>query len=121
MNANNARDVDCICNSLAMQCLSGYALKPSFVDPAYATTIRIAYQEINRQRRILSDNLEIIQQYNLEYSFDRTPEQTRIEKLMDHICKLEDAAREKTTSRAEKTSLRAEKSSHKVKKTCLYN
>ena len=114
MNANNARDVDSICNSLAMQCLSGYALKPTFVDPAYATAIRIAYQEINRQRRILSDNLEIIQQYNLEYSFDRTPEQTRIEKLMDHICKLEDAAREKTTSKAEK-------SSHKVKKTCWHN
>ena len=108
MNANNARDVDSICNSLAMQCLSGYALKPFFVDPAYATAIRIAYQEINSQRRILSDNLEIAQQHSLRYSFDMTPEDTRIEELMDHIHKLEDATREKTTSKAEK-------SSHKVK------
>ena len=59
MNANNARDVDSICNPLAMQCISGYTLKPFFVDPTYATAIRIAYQEINRLRRVLSDNLEV--------------------------------------------------------------
>ena len=34
---------------------------------------------------------------------------------MDHIHKLEDAAQEKTTSRAEKSNLGAGKSSHKVK------
>ena len=33
-NANEARDVDCICTSSAMECLLGYALKPSF-DPAW--------------------------------------------------------------------------------------
>ena len=104
MNANNARDVDSICNSLAMRYLSGYALKPSFVDPTYATAIRIAYQEINHQRRILSNNLEIAQQHNLKYSFDRTLEQTRIEELMDHIHKLEEVAQEKTTSKAEKSN-----------------
>ena len=77
MNANNARDVDCICKSFAMQYLSGYALRPSFTNPAYSTAIKIAYQQINRLRRILSDNLEIAQQHNLRYSFDRNPEQIR--------------------------------------------
>ena len=104
VNANNARDVDCICNPLAMQCLSVYALKPFFTNPAYSTAIKIAYQEINRLRRSLSDNLEIAQQHGLRYSFDRTPEQTRIEELMDHIHKLEDSARGKSSSRAVKNS-----------------
>ena len=40
MNANDARDVDCICTPLAMECLSGYALKPSFIDPAYSTAVK---------------------------------------------------------------------------------
>ena len=47
MNANNARDVDFIYTPLTMECLSGYALKPSFIDPPYSTTIKMAYQEIN--------------------------------------------------------------------------
>ena len=48
VNANNTRDVDNICTPLAMQCLSGYALRPSFIDPAYSTAMNMAYQEINR-------------------------------------------------------------------------
>ena len=107
MNANNAKDVDCICTSFAMQCLSGYTLRPpSFIDPAYSTTVKMAYQEINRQRRILSDHLEIAQQHNLRFNFDRTPEQAWIEELMDHIHKLENTAREKSDDRVEKSSSR---------------
>ena len=40
--ANNARDVDCIYTPLAMECSLGYALKPSFIDPAYSTAVKMA-------------------------------------------------------------------------------
>ena len=59
MNANNARDTDSICTPRAMQCLTGYALRPSFIDPAYSTAMNIAYQEINRHRRPFNSSLEI--------------------------------------------------------------
>ena len=104
MTANNARDLDSICNSLAIQCLIGYALRPSFIDPAYSTAISIAYQEINHLRKILSDNNDIAQHHDIRYSICRAPEQTRIEKLMDNIHKLENAARWKSNSKADKNS-----------------
>ena len=44
VNANNARDVDSICTPHTMQCLMGYALRPSFIDPAYSTAVKMAYQ-----------------------------------------------------------------------------
>ena len=115
MNANNVRDVDSICTPLAMQCLSGYALRPSFVDPAYSTAMNMAYQEINQHRRSLSHILKTAQQHNLRFNFDRTLEQGRIEELKEHICMLEVTAQEKIISKAEKISSRAEKSSHRVK------
>ena len=90
MNANNARYVDSICTPYAIQCLMGYALRPSFIDPAYSTAVKMAYQEINRQQRSLSNSLKIAQQHNLKFNFDRTPEQARIQELMEHIHKLED-------------------------------
>ena len=92
MNANNARDTDSICTPRAMQCLTGYALRPSFIDPAYSTAMNIAYQEINRHRRSLSNSLEIAQQRNLKFDFDRTLEHARIQEFMEHIHKLKDAA-----------------------------
>ena len=49
VNANNARDVDSTCTPYAMQCLIGYALRPSFIDLAYSTVVKMAYQEINQQ------------------------------------------------------------------------
>ena len=83
---------DSICTPLAMQCLSGYALSHSFIDPAYSTTMNMAYQEINQHRRSLSRSLEIAQQHNLRFNFDRTLEQARIEELREHIHKIEDNA-----------------------------
>ena len=41
--ASGARDTDSICNAQAMQCLTGYALKPSFHDPTYTVIMIIAY------------------------------------------------------------------------------
>ena len=63
-----------------------------------------AYQEINWHRRSLSNTLEISQQHNLTFDFDRTLEHARIQELMEYIRKLEDAARESSSSRAQKSS-----------------
>ena len=41
-NANDPRDINSICNARAMQCFTGYALSPSFHDPAYTVAMRIA-------------------------------------------------------------------------------
>ena len=104
MNSNNARYVDCICTSLAIQCLSGYALSHSFIDPAYSTAMNMAYQEMNQHQRSLSRSLETAQQYNLRFNFDKTLEQARIEELRDHIHKIEDSTQGKISSRAKKSS-----------------
>ena len=66
-------------------------------------------------RRLLSDNYDIAQQHDVRYPIYRSPEQSRIEELLAHIRKLEDAAREKSSSKAEKGGLKAGKSSYKVK------
>ena len=47
-NASDARDIDSICNAIAMHCLTMYALRPSFHDPAYTVAMKIAYHEINQ-------------------------------------------------------------------------
>ena len=100
MNANEARDMDCICTSPAMECLSGYALKPSFNDLAYSTAIAIAYQEIKHLQRMLNDNYDIAQQHDVRYSICRASEQAEIEELRDHIHKLENSAKGNSSSRA---------------------
>ena len=56
----------------------GYTLRPYFIDPAYSTTVKMAYQEINRHRRSLSSSLEAAQQHNLKFNFDRTLVQAQI-------------------------------------------
>ena len=40
-----ARDLDNIRTDEAMQCLIGYALRPSFSDPAFATAIKLAKEK----------------------------------------------------------------------------
>ena len=90
MNADNARDVDCICTPFAMQCLLGYALSP-FIDPAYSTVVNMAYQEMNQHRWSLNRSLETAQQHNLRFNFERTLEQARIKEQRYHIHKIEDS------------------------------
>ena len=92
MNANETRDVDCICTSPTIECLTGYALKPTFNYPTYSIAIAIAYHEIKRLQKILSVNYDIALQHDVRYSICRTPEQARIEQLKDHIQKLEHSA-----------------------------
>ena len=79
----------------------------------------MAYEEINRQRRILSNNIEIAQQYHLRYSFDRTPEQTSIEELMNHIHKIENSARGKDNARANKNSPVTKECSKRTKRVAV--
>ena len=47
----------------------------SFTDPTFSIAMKMTYEEINRQRRMLSNDLEIAKQHHLNYSFDKTPEQ----------------------------------------------
>ena len=119
VNANNAKDTDIIYTPCAMQSLMGYALRPSFIDLAYSTAVKMAYQEINQHRRSLGSSLEIAQQHNLKFNFDRTPEQARIQELMDHIRKLEDTAGEKSSSRAEKSSPKVKKHVGRTKRVAV--
>ena len=102
-----------------MDCLSGYALKPSFIDPIFSTAMKMTYEKINRQRRMLCNDLEIAQQHHLDYSFDRTPEHARIEELMDHIRKIESFAREKSSSKVARSSPATKECSRRTKKVAI--
>ena len=119
MNANNARATNSICTLCALQCLIGYALRPFFIDLAYSIAVKMTYQEINRKWRALSNSLEIAQQHNLRFNFDRTLEQARIEELIEHIHKLEDTAQEKSNSRAKKSSPRVKERVRRTKKVIV--
>ena len=47
-NPAKARDIDSIYTAEAMQCLVGYALSLSFLDPSYATAFRISREKIHQ-------------------------------------------------------------------------
>ena len=97
----------------------GYALRPSFIDPAYSTAVKMAYQEINWQRRSFSNSLEIAQQHNLRFNFYKTLEEARIEELMEHIRKLEDTAGEKSSSSTEKSSPKIKERAGRTKRVAV--
>ena len=42
LDPSNAWDLDSICTAKAMQCLVGYALRPSFLDSAFTVAIKLA-------------------------------------------------------------------------------
>ena len=106
-NTSSARDTDSICNSLTRQCLTGYALRPSFCDPAYTVTMRITYQEINQLQQALNRSIDIARQHKLKFAVNKTPEAARIKELQELINKLEATAQGKSSSKAEKGSSKA--------------
>ena len=57
-NASDAKDTDSICNARAMQCLTRYALRPSFNDLAYTVAMRIAYHEINQLQFAINRSMD---------------------------------------------------------------
>ena len=54
---------------------------------------------------MLCTNLEIAEQYHLNYSFDRSLEQARIEEPIDHIRTVENSAQEKKALKQLKAAL----------------
>ena len=84
-----------------MKCLSGYALKPSFHDPAYTVAMRIAYQEINQLQFAINRNIDTALRFKLNFDVDRSPEAARTKELHALIQKLEEAAQK---SKVEKNS-----------------
>ena len=103
-NVNEAREIDSICNAHAMQCLTGYAISPSFHDLAYTMAMRIAYHEINQLQFAINSSMDTAQKFKLKFYVNRTPEATRIKELGEHIQKLEEATQKKSSSRVEKSS-----------------
>ena len=60
-----ACDLDNICTIEGMQCLVGYALSPSFLDPAYAAAIRIAREKIHQLQFSVNEQLDTAIKNNL--------------------------------------------------------
>ena len=106
-NTSGARDTDSIYNAQTMQCLTGYALRPFFHDPAHTVAMRIAYQEINQLQYALNRSIDTALQHKLNFDVDKTPKAARIKELQKLINKLEDAVQEKISSKTEKGSSKA--------------
>ena len=57
-----------------MQCLVGYALRPSFLDPAFFAVIRIAKEKIHQLQFFVNEQLDISTKNNIDFDVSRTPE-----------------------------------------------
>ena len=57
----NAQDINNICSAKAMKCLIGYALHPSFLDPAFFTSISLTKEELLKLKHGLSRDFLVVQ------------------------------------------------------------
>ena len=104
-NHSNARDLDSIYTTEAMQCLVGYALCPSFSDLVFAIAIRLAKGKIHQLEFSINQQLDIATKSNVDFDVDRTPESIRYRELEDLINRLQEDARAKNKTKVpEKTS-----------------
>ena len=94
-----ARDLDNICTAEAMQCLVGYALSPSFLDPAYAAAIRISRENIHQLQFSVNEQLDTATKNNLNFDVSRTPKGIRCMELQELINRLQEEARAKNKSK----------------------
>ena len=102
-----ARDLDNICTAEAMQCLVGYALNPSFLDPAYAVAFRIASEKIHQLQFSVNEQLDIAIKNNLDFDVSRTLEGIQCMDLQALINMLQEEVRARNKSKVpEQTSLR---------------
>ena len=70
-NPSNAQDLDIICTAEAMQCLVGYALHPSFSDPAFSVAINLAREKIAQLEYSINDQLDTTTKYNVNFDVGR--------------------------------------------------
>ena len=71
---SKARDLDSIYTAEAMQCLVGYALHPSFLDPVFVAAIRLAKEKIHQLEFSVNEQLDIATKKNVDFDVSRTPE-----------------------------------------------
>ena len=106
-DSSKARDLDSICTTKAMKCLVGYALRPSFLDHAFAAAIRLAKEKILQLQFSVNEQLNIATKNNVDFDVSRTLEGIRCIELQDLINRLQEEARARNKSKVpEQTSHR---------------
>ena len=87
---SNARDLDSICTAEAMQCLVGYALHPSFSDPAFVVVIKLAQEKIAKLELSGNEQLDITTKHNVDFDVSRASETIHCKELQYLINKLQE-------------------------------
>ena len=64
-----------------MTCLTRYAPRPSFHDPAYTVAMRIAYQEMNQLQFAVNKSMDTALQFKLNFDVNMVPEAARVKEL----------------------------------------
>ena len=85
---SNARDLDNICTTEAMQCLIRYALHPSFSNPTFTVAIKLAREKIAQLEFSINRQLDIATKHNVDFDVDRALETIRCRELQDLINRL---------------------------------
>ena len=101
---SNARDLDRIYTAEAMQCLVGYALCPSFSDPAFVVAIKLAREKIAQLEYSVNEQLDIATKHNVHFDVSRTPKTIHCKELQDLINRLQEEARAKNKPKVSKKS-----------------
>ena len=99
-DSSNAQDLDSICTTKTMQCLVGYALQPSFLDPAYLIAIKLARDKIAQLVYSINEQLDIAKKYNVNFDVDKAPESICCKEPQDLNSRLEEEARAKNKPKA---------------------
>ena len=89
----NACDLDSICTAEAMQCLVGYAFRPSFSDPGFSVAIKLAREKISQLEYSINEQLDTATKCNVNFDVGKAPDMIRCKELQDLISKLEEEAR----------------------------
>lgn len=83
-----------------LKCLTGYALHPSYSDPAYDVAIYLARDQLSRIDSIIDGEIKISKRFNLPYNIDKSSDVARREELRALISKLEVVAKERKRIKA---------------------
>ena len=100
-----------------MQCLTKYALHPTFLDQSFSMAIKLAQETIDHLNQSINKQLDIAMTSKVNLDVDRILESIRCKELQDLINRVEDEARAKSSSKAEKGSSKASERANKGKKT----
>ena len=105
----NAQDLDNIYTIEAMQCLVGYALRPSFSNPAFAVAIKLAKEKIAQLEFSVNDQLDIAIKSNVDFDVGMAPKTICCKELQDLINRLQVEARVKNKPKVPKKTSHGDK------------